>query len=365
MSTQSITRHPEWLKKKVFKGGHYDSVKEAILSLSLNTVCTNARCPNIFECFSRNHLTFLIMGSRCSRSCSFCSVYSGGPEALDGEEPYRVAEAVERLGLDRVILTSVTRDDLVDGGADHFRRTVEEIRLKVGGVTIELLIPDLKGDRRAIEIVARCGADIIGHNMETVMRLYKSVRPQSDYERSLGVLRRLKEINRHIYTKSAIMVGLGERYEEVLGLIKDLRSVSCDILAIGQYLRPDGSLLPVERFVTPAEFERYRDISMDMGFKEVASAPFVRSSYMVGDKKMSKEIKLPELAEGVSQATVSMWHFKKGDNVNEGDDLVEMVTDKATFNVPVSATGILKEAYFEEGDVVKVGDILAAIEEEG
>jgi lipoic acid synthetase len=272
-------RKPDWLKRRLPTGETFNQVRELIEAGKLHTVCQEARCPNIWECYSHRTATFLIMGERCTRNCRFCSVAPGPAEALDPQEPARVAEAVEHMGLQYVVVTSVTRDDLPDGGAGHFAATIHEIRRRLPGVEIEVLIPDLQGDRAALETVLHARPDVLNHNIETVPRLYPRVRPQADYRRSLALLRRAGEIAPGVPTKSGLMLGLGERPEEVRQTLQDLRAAGCRILTLGQYLQPSPEHLPVETYVPPDAFESWRRAALDMGFSEVASAPFVRSSY--------------------------------------------------------------------------------------
>ena len=272
-------RKPAWLKRRLPAGETFNQVRELIEAGRLHTVCQEAKCPNIWECYSHSTATFLIMGERCTRNCRFCSVATGPPGPLDPQEPARVAEAVERMGLKYVVVTSVTRDDLPDGGAGHFAATLHEIRRRVPGAEIEVLIPDFQGDPAALETVLRARPDVLNHNIETVPRLYPRVRPQADYRRSLELLRRAGEIAPEIPTKSGLMLGLGERPEEIRQTLQDLRAVGGRILTLGQYLQPSPEHLPVEAYVPPDDFENWRTVALEMGFAEVASGPFVRSSY--------------------------------------------------------------------------------------
>ena len=246
----------------------------------LHTICQEACCPNQGECFSRGVATFLIMGNVCTRNCRFCAVDSGSPAALDANEPLRLAEEVKRLGLRFVVITSVTRDDLSDGGAGHFARVIEEMRRECPGVGIEVLIPDFQGSRPALKTVVDVSPEVLNHNVETVPRLYASVRPQADYRRSIELLRKAKALNPSLTTKSGLMVGLGETREEVLEVMVDLRSVLCDVITIGQYLSPSTNHHPVVEYVNPEIFEKYRRDALRLGFRDAASSPFVRSSYM-------------------------------------------------------------------------------------
>lgn len=272
-------RKPDWLKRRLPTGETFNEVRELIEAGKLHTVCQEAKCPNIWECYSHRTATFLILGERCTRNCRFCSVAPGLPEPLDPDEPGRVAEAVERMGLKYAVVTSVTRDDLPDGGAAHFAATIGEIRRRVPEAEIEVLIPDFQGDRAALETVLRARPDVLNHNIETVPRLYSRVRPRADYRRSLELLRRAGESAPLIPTKSGLMLGLGERPEEIRQTLQDLREVGCRILTLGQYLQPSPAHLPVESYVPPEDFENWRKTALDLGFSEVASAPFVRSSY--------------------------------------------------------------------------------------
>ena len=272
-------RKPDWLKRRLPTGETFNEVRELIEAGKLHTVCQEAKCPNIWECYSHRTATFLILGERCTRNCRFCSVAPGLPGPLDPDEPGRVAEAVERMGLKYAVVTSVTRDDLPDGGAAHFAATIREIRRRVPGAEIEVLIPDFQGDRAALETVLRAQPDVLNHNIETVPRLYSRVRPQADYRRSLELLRRAGESAPLLPTKSGLMLGLGERPEEIRQTLRDLREVGCRILTLGQYLQPSPAHLPVETYVPPEDFENWRKTALDLGFSEVASAPFVRSSY--------------------------------------------------------------------------------------
>jgi len=273
---------PEWLKKRV-NLNEMVYVKDLLRKLSLHTVCEEANCPNISECFSRKIATFLILGHICTRNCKFCNIRKGRPEPVDENESIRVAEAVEKLGLSFVVITSVTRDDLEDGGAGIFSATVREIRKIKGGIRIELLIPDFKGDKEALEKVVNSHPEIISHNVETVPSLYPEVRSKSDYKLSLKVLENVKKMERGIYTKSGIMVGLGEKDKEVIDVMRDLREVGCDFLSIGQYLQPSKNHYPVREYIEPEKFEFYKEEALKLGFKHVKSGVYVRSSYLAED----------------------------------------------------------------------------------
>jgi lipoic acid synthetase len=284
---------PQWLKKRLSVNEAFFETKKVLSDLSINTVCESARCPNLNECFSRRFATFMILGKNCTRSCAYCS--AGGKDELglpDAGEGASIADCANRLSLKYVIVTSVTRDDLSDGGASQFVKVVESLRRELQDITIELLIPDFAGNRLAIRTVVSCGADMIGHNIETVKRLYAVVRKAADYSRSLEVLKFIKEVDPQMPTKSAILVGMGETDEEVIGTMEDLRKADCDILTIGQYLRPSKENHPVQRFVTPEEFARYKSIGIDMGFGSVSSGPFVRSSYLAEESFPAVSYKL-------------------------------------------------------------------------
>jgi lipoic acid synthetase len=275
----SIPRKPPWLKRRLPTDSSFQEVRGLIEKGRLHTVCQEAKCPNIWECYAHQTATFLIMGSRCTRNCRFCSVTPGPPEPLDPQEPARVAEAAARMGLKYAVVTSVTRDDLPDGGAAHFAATIREIRRRVPGTQVEVLIPDFQGDRPALLIVLEARPDVLNHNIESVPRLYPQVRPQADYLRSLALLKRARDFDSGLATKSGLMLGLGEEAQEVRHTLQDLRAADCRILTLGQYLQPSPEHLPVIRYVTPEEFENWRTSALQMGFAEVASGPFVRSSY--------------------------------------------------------------------------------------
>lgn len=275
----AFKRKPDWLKIKLRGGQDRGQTEEILKRLSLNTVCREADCPNLMECFCRKTATFMILGKVCTRNCTFCNVSKGSTENVDPEEPSRVAAAVKELGLNHVVITSVTRDDLDDGGAGHFAKVIGEIKKIGSGATVEVLIPDFKGSISALSKVAEAGPDIIGHNIETVERLYPEVRPMASYHRSLEVLKNISQMNNGILAKSGIMAGLGEKKEEMIKTFGDLRSAGCSILTVGQYLAPSGKHHPVVEFIHPDLFEEYKRIGYEMGFRFVASAPLVRSSY--------------------------------------------------------------------------------------
>ncbi len=281
-------RRPPWLRVKAPVTENYLRLKRLMRNHHLHTVCEEALCPNIGECWGRGTATFLLLGDICTRSCGFCKIRTGKPNPVDWDEPRRVAETVEMMGLRHAVLTSVTRDDLPDGGATIFAMTIREIRQRLPNCTVEVLIPDFKGDRDALKIVMDEHPDILNHNLETVPRLYRRARPQAKYERSLQVLRWAKEMDPHVVTKSGIMVGLGERWDEILALMDDLQSVDCDILTIGQYLQPSRYHLPIERYYTPEEFDRLREEGLARGFKWVESGPLVRSSYHADEQVQAR-----------------------------------------------------------------------------
>lgn len=274
-----MTSKPEWLKQKAPNQKALEEMEKMLQTLSLHTVCESANCPNIGKCFEKKTATFMIMGNTCTRGCRFCAVKKATPKPLDQEEPLHVAMASKQLGLKHIVITSVTRDDLEDGGAQHFAKTVKEIRRLNPDSTIELLIPDLKGNWDALKEIIESKPDIINHNVETVSSLYDAVRPQAIYERSMELLRQVKIIDNKIYTKSGLMLGLGETDEEVIEVMKGLLDVECDILTLGQYLRPSEEHVPIYEYITPKKFDELKNIAIEKGFKYVASGPFVRSSY--------------------------------------------------------------------------------------
>jgi lipoic acid synthetase len=281
--TKAREPKPEWLKIRLGDPTNQNHVLKLIEGLNLHTVCQEARCPNIFECWSDRTATFMLGGDICTRHCGFCAVGKGTPGSLDALEPRHVAEAVRHLGLAHTVITSVNRDDLPDGGAAHWAATILAVRALNPGCKIEVLIPDFNGDERALYTVLDAEPDVLNHNMETIARLYRRVRPDANYRQSLTLIeraaRRRDEEGRGMLTKSGIMVGLGETFDEVVELMKDLRDASCDIMTIGQYLQPYERRLPVERYVTPEEFARWREVGMGLGFRHVESSPLTRSSY--------------------------------------------------------------------------------------
>ncbi len=275
-------RKPAWLKRSLPSGPEYGRMKNLIKSSNLSTVCQEAQCPNQFECFSRGTATFMILGDRCTRNCGFCAVSHTPLGPPDSGEPVRVAEAVAQLNLTFAVITSVTRDDLADGGAAHFAETIHQIKQHSRGTRVEVLIPDLQGNWQALAALLAAQPDVLNHNLETVPRLYPTVRPGAVYKRSLLLLKKSKELHPEIPTKSGLMVGLGESAAELRLTMADLLEHGCDLLTIGQYLQPSEGHLAVERFVTPEEFEHFRAEALALGFKGVASSPTVRSSFEAG-----------------------------------------------------------------------------------
>ncbi|GIU83171.1 MAG: lipoyl synthase [Acidobacteria bacterium] len=274
---------PEWLKIRLGNPATQNEVLNLIKGLKLHTVCQEAKCPNIFECWSDRTATFMLGGDTCTRHCGFCAVKKGKPQPLDPEEPLHVAQAVRHLNLAHAVITSVNRDDLPDGGAAHWAETIRKVRELNPNCKIEVLIPDFNGDENALMTVLEALPDVLNHNMETIARLYRRVRPDANYQQSLTLLERAAKwrdkFRPSMLTKSGIMVGLGETFDEVVELMKDLRKVNCDIMTIGQYLQPYERRLPVERYVTPEEFAEWKKIGMSLGFKHVESSPLTRSSY--------------------------------------------------------------------------------------
>ncbi len=284
---KSARNRPPWLKVRVRDSENAHYVQELMDRYHLHTVCREANCPNRMECFDSRTATFLILGSVCTRNCTFCNITKGEPEPVDPEEPGHIAEAVETLGLRYAVITSVTRDDLPDGGAGHFAAVARAVKERTPGVLIELLIPDFKGARTALEKAVCSGAEVLNHNVETVPSLYSSVRPLADYDQSLTVLREAKKIKPNIITKSGIMLGLGEKQEEVTAVLEDLSSAGCDLLTIGQYLAPSDQHHSVVEYVHPDIFEQYAEKARALGFTAAASAPFVRSSYKAAEMALA------------------------------------------------------------------------------
>ena len=289
--SQPLRRHPDWIKARLPSGENYHDLKRILRGLSLNTVCEEAHCPNIGECWEQRTATIMILGDVCTRACGFCAVATGRPTWNDEDEPRRVAEAIREMRLEHVVVTSVARDDLPDGGAHVFADTIRALRAECPGMGVEVLIPDFNGAAAPLRAVMAAGPDILNHNLETVERLQKPVRKRARYERSLGVLQRAKEHARElsgrsdsVHTKSSLMVGLGEERSELSQAFRDLRAVDCDILTIGQYLRPSEKHLPLVRYYHPDEFAEMKAEALGLGFRHVESGPLVRSSYHARDQ---------------------------------------------------------------------------------
>ena len=278
-----VQRKPEWIRVKAPSSPAYHETRALMRGLRLHTVCEEAACPNIGECWAKKHATFMILGGVCTRACAFCNVATGRPDRLDPHEPEHVAEAVAKLGLEHVVITSVDRDDLDDGGAQQFVRVIERARALAPGTTIEILTPDFLHKNGAVEAVAKAKPDVFNHNLETVPRLYPRIRPGARYFHSLRLLQRVKEIDPTLFTKSGLMVGLGETREELYQVMDDLRSAGADFLTLGQYLQPTPKHAAVDRFVPPAEFEDMKRMAYGKGFLMVAASPLTRSSYHAGD----------------------------------------------------------------------------------
>ncbi len=283
MTTSSIQRKPDWIRVKAPVSQGYRETAELMKGLKLNTVCQEAACPNIGECWEKKHATVMILGDTCTRACTFCNVKTGRPDLLDPHEPERVAEAVAKMGLSHVVITSVDRDDLDDGGADHFARVIRQIRLFSPGTTIEILTPDFQRKYGAVETIVDARPDVYNHNLETVPRLYSEVRPGARYFHSLRLLEKVKELDPSIFTKSGIMVGLGETKTEIYQVMDDLRAANVDFMTIGQYLQPTPKHHPVLGYITPDEFDTYATMARGKGFLMVSSSPLTRSSYHAGD----------------------------------------------------------------------------------
>jgi lipoic acid synthetase len=293
--SQALRRHPDWIRAKLPSGENYHDLKRLLRGLNLNTVCEEAHCPNIGECWDQRTATIMILGDTCTRACGFCNVKTGRPTWFDDDEPRRVAEAISGLGLEHVVVTSVARDDLADGGAHIFADTIRQLRERVPGMGIEVLIPDFNGDEAPLREVMSARPDILNHNLETVRRLQKPVRKRARWDRTLSVLERAKvyaaEAPYAVHTKSSLMVGLGETRDELTEAFEALREVDVDILTIGQYLRPSLKHLPVERYYHPDEFAEMKAAAQDLGFKHVESGPLVRSSYHARDQVPGAELK--------------------------------------------------------------------------
>jgi len=276
-------RLPPWFKQRLADPNVMSSMHGLLDGLKLHTICQSALCPNIGRCFTAGTATFLILGDTCTRRCTFCAVKKGQPSPVDEAEPEHLLEAVKNLGLSYVVVTSVTRDDLPDGGASQFVHTVTRLRENVPGITVEVLVPDFRGSEEAIRMVVASGPQVINHNVETVSRLYAEVRPGANYDRSLELLYAVKKLDRTIVTKSGLMLGLGESREEIIEVMSDLREANCNLLTIGQYLQPSPQHHPVVQFIPPEEFVGYEATGREMGFAEVASSPLVRSSYRAAE----------------------------------------------------------------------------------
>ena len=285
-------RLPEWIKVRVTEGENYQELKELVRSQRLHTVCEEAQCPNIYDCWNRRTATFMILGAICTRACRFCAVTSGRPTELDLTEPLRVAESVAQLGLRHAVITSVDRDDLRDGGAEIFARTIRAVKRRSPGTTVEVLTPDFAGNLEAVTTVVEAEPDIYNHNTETVPRLYPSVRPKAVYANSLGLLRHVKAVRPDMVTKSGVMVGLGESIEELQDVFRNMRAHDIDVLTVGQYLRPSPKHAEVQRFYSPSEFVQLRDQALALGFRHVESGALVRSSYHADEQVPSQGHKL-------------------------------------------------------------------------
>jgi lipoic acid synthetase len=277
-------RRPPWMKVRAAQGETYQNVRQLMRSKHLHTVCEEANCPNMGECWNRGTATFLMMGDTCTRSCGFCDIKTGRPSPLDFAEPNRIAESVRAMGLRHVVITSVNRDERPDGGAPIFAMVIRRIRQLQPGCSIEVLIPDFKGNEAALKIVMDAQPEILNHNVETVPRLFKEVQPQDNYDWALATLRNAKQMDPLVLTKSGIMVGLGETFDEVVEVMGDLAEIGVDILTIGQYLSPGKDYLPIKRYYTPEEFDRFIEIGKEMGFKWIESGPLVRSSYRADEQ---------------------------------------------------------------------------------
>lgn len=279
-----VQKRPSWIRAKAPSGPDYEEVRGLVESKHLHTVCQSANCPNIGECWRERTATFMILGDVCTRNCRFCAVGHGDPGMAAPDEPARVADAVAHLNLRHAVITSVTRDDLPDGGAVIFAETIRQIHDRLPGCSVEVLIPDFQGDESALKAVLDARPEILNHNVETVERLYPQVRPQAIYARSISLLRHAKAISRGVRTKSGLMVGLGEERDEIVQVLRDLRAADCDILTIGQYLAPSARHAPIARYYTPDEFAELKNVGLDMGFGYVESGPLVRSSYRAADQ---------------------------------------------------------------------------------
>ena len=273
---------PEWIKIKI-QFDKINEIKRTLKSNKIVTVCEEAMCPNMFDCWAKSHATIMILGDICTRACSFCNISTGKPNHVDHTEPIRVANSVKKLKLSHVVITSVDRDDLDDGGAKHFSNTINEIKLKCPNTTIEILTPDFRNKKNSIELLSKCQIDVFNHNLETVKSLYKSVRPGAEYNHSLSILRNIKKLNPNLFTKSGIMIGLGEKFSQIMELMDDLRHIDVDFITIGQYLRPTKNHHPVIEYHSLDYFNKLHDEAISRGFKIVSSSPFTRSSYHAED----------------------------------------------------------------------------------
>lgn len=289
MSELNKNRLPAWLKVPMPGGKNYLELKKLMRSSALHTVCEEAMCPNIGDCWERRSATFMILGDICTRSCRYCAVTTGKPVGLDIGEPYRLARTVSEMRLKYCVITSVNRDDLADGGAFIFSQCIRRIRQLVPDCKVEVLIPDFQGSEVGINTVIEARPDVLNHNIESSKRIFRKVRPKGDYTRSLELLAHVKQVNPTIPTKSGIIVGMGEEWDEIIETMRDLRSVECDLLTIGQYLRPSDKHLPISRFFKPSEFEMLKVIGMELGFKHVASGPLVRSSYHADEQLLATQ----------------------------------------------------------------------------
>lgn len=289
-------RLPDWFKVKAPGGESYLEIRKKIKGASLNTVCEEAACPNIGECWDRGTATFMILGDTCTRACSYCNVKTGWPGTVDKAEPFRVASTVKQMELSYAVITSVDRDDLPDYGSEIFAETIAQVGRTTPDCKVEVLIPDFEGDRECLKRVIDAGPHVLNHNIETTRRVFKKVRPRGNYDLSLELLGRVKEVNPHMPSKSGMMVGLGETRDEVLETMQDLRNVNCDLLTIGQYLRPSKRHHPIIRFYRPEEFKELEKIGLEMGFKHVAAGPLVRSSYHADDQHNAAIDKILEAA---------------------------------------------------------------------
>ena len=284
-----MRRHPDWLKVKIGGGKNFVKMKSLLRNAKLHTICEEAKCPNIAECFGSGTAVFLILGDVCTRNCRYCNVKHGTPLPLNSYEPKDVAESVKKLGLKYVVITSVTRDDLKDGGASVFSDTVREVKKSNPGCKVEVLIPDFKGERDSLKKVLGSDPDVINHNIEVVEYLFDSIRPDGDYRTSLELLNNIKEINKDMRTKSGFMIGIGENKKQIIKTMQDLRNVNVDFLTIGQYLQPTKNHVEIKKYYTPEEFEELKKIAINLGFKHVESGPLVRSSYHAQNAFSSKD----------------------------------------------------------------------------